>query len=159
MRTLLLLLPPFLFLLLSCEVKPQPEPIEYGKDSCAFCRMIIADAGFAAELKTRKGKVYKFDSIECLAAYLLSGGVKREEVLALWVADFPSKELVRVEEVRFLISDKLRSPMGLDITAFKNEEELREAQRNFGGRILTWEEVLKYVGEKWRGRIGGVGAH
>jgi copper chaperone NosL len=154
MRALLLLLPLLLLLNLSCEVKPQPEPINYGKDSCAFCLMIIADAGFSAELKTKKGKVYKFDAIECMAAYILSGKVKEEDILALWVADFPSKELVRVEEVKFLVSDRLRSPMGLNISAFKKEEELKEAQRNFGGKILTWEEVLRYVGEKWREKVG-----
>ncbi|NPA41842.1 MAG: hypothetical protein GXO18_06150 [Aquificae bacterium] len=157
MRTLLLLLPPLLFILLSCEVKPEPEPIEYGKDSCAFCLMIIADAGFSAELKTKKGKVFKFDSIECLAAYILSGKVKEEEILAMWVADFPTKELVRVEEVKFLVSDKLRSPMGLNISAFVKEEDLKEAHRNFGGKILTWEDVLKYVGERWREKIGKAG--
>lgn len=153
-RSLLLLLP-LLLLFISCETKPLPEPIEYGRDSCAFCRMIIADAGFAAELKTKKGKVYKFDSIECLAAFVLSGYVKRDEILAMWVADFANKDnFLRVEEAKFLVSDRLRSPMGLNISAYSNEEDLQTAHRNFGGRILTWEEVLSYVAEKWKERIG-----
>ncbi|EDP74729.1 nitrous oxide reductase accessory protein NosL [Hydrogenivirga sp. 128-5-R1-1] len=158
MRSLLLLLPPLFLFLLSCETSPNPEPIEYGKDSCAFCRMIIADAGFAAELKTKKGKVYKFDAIECMAAFVLSGQVKREDILALWVSDFANKgKLFRVEEVKFLVSDRLRSPMGLNISAFSNEEDLQVAYRNFGGRILTWNEVLEYVGEKWKEKISRAG--
>ncbi len=142
------------FLFTSCETKPEVEPIEYGKDSCAYCKMIIADAGFAAELKTKKGKVYKFDSIECMAAFLLSGRVKKEDVLAMWVADFAHKDtFIRVEEAKFLISDNLRSPMGLNISAYSSEEDLQTAFRNFKGKIVTWEEVLSYVAEKWKGRL------
>ncbi|MGB5288980.1 MAG: hypothetical protein WBN42_10875, partial [Ignavibacteriaceae bacterium] len=53
---------PLLFLLASCGSKP--EPINYGKDECEFCRMQISDNRYGAELVTDKGKVYKFDSIE-----------------------------------------------------------------------------------------------
>ncbi len=144
-----------LFLLtLSCEGTLKPEPINYGKDSCAFCLMIVADAGFSAEIKTKKGKVYKFDSIECMVAYLLKNKLKKEELAAVWVADFPSKRLVRLEKVKFLVSEGLRSPMGLNISAFANEEELKEAFRHFGGKVMGWEEVVNYVKEKWQGRIG-----
>ncbi len=141
----------------SCKGEPEPEPIEYGKDSCAYCLMLIGDAGFSAELKTKKGKVYKFDSIECLAAFILSGKVREGNILAIWVADFPSKKLVKLEEVKFLISQKLRSPMALNISAFVREEELKQAHRNFKGKIVSWKEVLEYVREKWKGRIGGAG--
>jgi len=151
----LLYLPLFLlFLLFSCEVKPEPEPINYGKDTCAWCRMIIADAGFAAELKTKKGKVYKFDAPECMAAFLLSGQVKKEDVLGMWVADFAEKgKLIPVEKAKFLVSEKIKSPMGLNIAAFSSEEDLEEARRVFGGKVMTWEEVLQYVKEKWKDQI------
>ncbi|GAB6065222.1 hypothetical protein JCM9492_03140 [Aquifex pyrophilus] len=142
-----------LLILFSCETKPVPEPIRYGKDACAFCRMITADAGFAAELKTKKGKVYKFDSIECMAAFILKGEVKREDILAMWVADFAKKKLIPVGRAKFIISEKLRSPMGLNIVAFESEEDLKEALRNFGGKVVTWEEILKYVKEKWKEKL------
>ncbi len=158
MRSLLLLLP-FLLFIIACETKPVPEPIDYGKDSCAFCQMIIADAGFASELKTRKGKVYKFDSVECLAAFVLSGRVKGEDILAMWVSDFAHKgKFIRVEDAKFLVSDRLRSPMGLNISAFSSDEDLRTAQRNFGGKILSWDGVLEYVRERWKGRLSS-GVH
>ncbi len=160
MRSLLLLLPLFVLFLFSCEAKTSPEPIEYGKDSCAFCRMIIADAGFSAELKTKKGKTYKFDSIECLAGFILSGQVKKEDILAVWVADFAHKgALVKIEKAKFLVNDKLRSPMGLNISAYSSDEDLQTAFRNFGGKILTWKEVLTYVKEKWKDRIGKAKVH
>ncbi len=143
-----------LLLLFSCEVKPTPEPINYGKDACAFCRMVIVDAGFAAELKTKTGKVYKFDAIECLAAFVLAGIVPEEKILAMWVSDFAEKgKLIPVQEAKFLVSPNLKSPMGLNIAAFSREEDLKEAIRVFKGKVMNWEDVLKYVQEKWADKI------
>ena len=47
-----------------------PEPVQYGKDACAHCRMTIMDKRFAAEIITAKGKVFKFDAAECMADFL-----------------------------------------------------------------------------------------
>ncbi len=141
-------------LLISCERSVKPEQINYGADSCDYCRMIIADAGFSAQLKTKKGKVYKFDSIECLAAFVLSKRVKEEEILAMWVADFANKDsFIRVEKAKFLVSENLRSPMGLNISAYSSEEDLQKAFRNFGGTVMSWEEVLSYVRKRWGKRL------
>ena len=154
MRGKALLLLFSLFIFLSCEVKPTPEPINYGKDACAFCKMVIVDAGFASELKTKTGKVYKFDSIECLAAFILAGIVPKDKILMAWVSDFANKgKLIPVQKAKFLVSPKLRSPMGLNIAAFSNEEDLKEALRVFKGKVMSWKEVLEYVKEKWKDKI------
>ena len=51
-----------------------PRPIAYGRDACAECRMVASDPRFGAQLETATGKLYVFDSIECLAAYTLARG-------------------------------------------------------------------------------------
>ena len=43
------------------------QPINYGEDECEFCKMMVMDKRYGAELVTDKGKIYFFDSIECLA--------------------------------------------------------------------------------------------
>jgi len=48
----------------------EPDPIRYGKDACAHCKMTIMDKRFSAELITAKGKVFKFDAAECMAGFL-----------------------------------------------------------------------------------------
>ncbi len=63
-----------IFLLLSlvtASCGSNPEPINYGHDECEFCRMQISDNRYGAELVTDKGKVYKFDSIECLIEFAM----------------------------------------------------------------------------------------
>ncbi len=58
-------------LLSSCQ--PRPEPIHYGQDACDFCRMTIVDKQHAAQMVTEKGRVYKYDAIECMLNDLKTG--------------------------------------------------------------------------------------
>ena len=50
--------------LVSCTV--EEKPIIYGTDDCALCKMLIMDQRYGTEIVTTKGRVYKFDAIECL---------------------------------------------------------------------------------------------
>ena len=54
--------------LISCSVEPKPVP--YGEANCTHCNMTISDNRYGAELVTDKGKVFYFDAVECLAAYV-----------------------------------------------------------------------------------------
>lgn len=131
-------------LLIACT--PEPEPIRFGEEQGAFCKMTIADARFAAELVTRTSKVYKFDSIECLAGYYLAHPELHDQVHSLWVAGFQAPETWHaVDEAFFLRSPTLRSPMGANLTAFAPPMTPEAALNAFGGEILTWDDVLAYV--------------
>ena len=57
-----------LFLAVSCS--PEAQPINYGSDQCDFCRMTIVDKAHAAEVVTKKGRAYKFDSGEIGRAHV-----------------------------------------------------------------------------------------
>ena len=62
----------FLVMIGACA-QAQPEPIALGKDACDQCRMTISDARFGGEAITTKGRILRFDSVECLAAWSRSG--------------------------------------------------------------------------------------
>lgn len=126
----------------------EPEPIQYGKDNCAHCMMLISDTKYGAELITQKGKIYKFDSIECLAAY--SNKLQPKEINSLWVVDFSQpRSLLKVDDSHFLLSDNLRSPMGLYLSAYKDEANLSKIKNQFGGEKISWNELVKYVKTEW----------
>jgi copper chaperone NosL len=57
----------FLFcaILLGCE-KQGPIPFLWGEDACHFCKMTLVQKGYAAQRINEKGKVFKYDAIECL---------------------------------------------------------------------------------------------
>lgn len=127
-------------LLFSCAAEPQP--IAYGSDNCSHCRMTISDDRYGAELVTPKGKAYKFDSAECLAAYV--NEQKTTEAALLLVTDYTRPgEFVNALEAVFLQSQEQPSPMGLNLTAFGNQKTAAETVREKNGRLLRWPDVLQ----------------
>ena len=50
--------------MLGCSAKP--EPLVFGKDACYTCKMTLVDSKYGAELVTQKGKIYKFDDLNCM---------------------------------------------------------------------------------------------
>jgi copper chaperone NosL len=120
----------------------QPEPIKFGKDNCHHCKMTLMDTKFGAEILTKKGKVFKFDDVNCLVNFLNTNELKQTEIAQTLLIDFKkTKELTPVEKLFFLNSPKLRTPMSSDVAAFSSEKDLTEAQNQFKGEKLTWEQV------------------
>lgn len=135
-----------LALVVTAGCTPEPTPIVYGDDVCTHCRMSIVDDRYGSELVTRTGRTHTFDSIECLADYVLEID-EPESVHSLWVTSFQHPgELVAVEDAHFLHSEMLRSPMGANLTAFRKDAITPTALVNsFGGVIMSWDEVLEHV--------------
>jgi copper chaperone NosL len=134
--------------LASCSGRGEPRPIAYDATNCTYCHMAIADRRFGAQLVSTKGKVHSFDSIECLATYVLQ---HREDARAAWVTDFTRPgTLLRADTARFVRGGPSRSPMALGLAAFGGTAAAAEAGSH-GGEALSWTEVLSLVE-----RSGGV---
>lgn len=131
-------------------------PIRYGKDTCAHCRMAIADTRFGAELVNAKGKAYTFDAVECLAGYLDRHPANGQSVM--WVTDYEHPpRFVRARAAVFVHSPRLRSPMGANLAAFGPAADRVELVRRYGGQVLTWSEVRRLV-RSGIGEPSGAGA-
>jgi copper chaperone NosL len=138
---------------------PEPRPISYGADACESCLMGIADEGHGAEMVSRTGKAYTFDSIECLAAWLRSMD-DPSTVYSVWVTDYSNPpNLIPAEQAHFLASPVLQSPMGLGLTAFARVEDRDGGVNAFGGKALDWEGVRAFVAERWPDDRPGHGGH
>ncbi|MBI1931293.1 MAG: nitrous oxide reductase accessory protein NosL [Ignavibacteriales bacterium] len=138
-----------IILLVSTNCSNGPEPISYGHDSCDKCRMQIMDPKYGTELVTSKGKIYKFDSVECLAFY--AKNMNDDENSTLWVTDFLNKnELVEKNKAYFLLSENLRSPMGLNLTAFSSQADLNNIKNQYQGKEINWDELIEYVNHEWQ---------
>lgn len=93
---------------------------------------------------SKKGKIHKFDSIECMAAYYRKEGITENEVHSLWVTSFDRPgELIDAATAPYLRSETLRSPMGKNLSAFSNEAVAQKAREEYRGEILGWEQVLE----------------
>ena len=132
-----------LLALLASACANGPQPIAFGTDQCEKCQMGIMDHRYGAELVTAKGKVMKFDAIECMASY---EAINHVQGGSRYVTPYNAPgELVPVEDVLIVRSDKLPCPMGANLTAFKDisADELR---RQYGGTVWReWQQVVNYV--------------
>ncbi|WP_418638552.1 nitrous oxide reductase accessory protein NosL [Winogradskyella sp.] len=128
-----------LLLFLSCNVGP--EPINYGSDSCQFCTMTIVDKVHAAEIVTKKGKVYKFDATECMINFIKD--FDTTEIQLYLSNNYTEPEvLIDATKATFLISEQIPSPMGAFLSAFKNKSDAEKFQADKGGQLYTWETLL-----------------
>ncbi len=127
--------------LISCKV--EPEPLAYGEDGCAHCKMTLMDRKFGAELVTKKGKVYKFDDVNCMLNFYHSGEIAPEDVAFKLVTDFsqPGK-LIEADNAFYLKSSKIQSPMASQVAAFEKEASMKEVRAQVNGIYLVWGELV-----------------
>lgn len=134
----------FMVLVQACSVKP--EPLVYGKDMCHACKMTLVDPKFGAEILTKKGKVYKFDDVNCMVGFYSSDYEERDNIQQILVADFATEnKLVDVTTVYFVRADAIRSPMASGVAAFSSQEELSSFNKEWNGELLIWDEVVQKV--------------
>jgi copper chaperone NosL len=145
MKVYIFTLMAFLIIITACG--NYPEPIRYGEDNCAHCKMMITDEKYGAELVTDKGKIYKYDSIECLLEQLHNQTFKEDQIGSMWVIDFSNPQtLIDAKTAYYTKNDNFRSPMGLNVQAFQTEEDFNKFFSEDGGEKLNWPELMKFAG-------------
>jgi|SRR5690554_537600 len=126
-------------LLMGCSI--ESKPINYGADACDFCKMTIVDQIHGAEIVTDKGKVYKFDAVECMIDF--NNEMSKEQPQLFLTNHYHTpKELINAETATYLISENLPSPMGEFITAFASKSAAEEAQNEHQGELYSWKELI-----------------
>ena len=120
-----------------------PEPIRYGKDNCHHCKMTLTDKRFGAEIVTQKGKVFKFDDLNCLVNFLKSGEVPAENIAQTLSVNFKKTgQFVDVHQAFFLENEAIKSPMRADVASFSEQKDLDAVKAEIGGgKELNWEGV------------------
>jgi len=127
--------------LFSCSVSP--VEIEYDYDQCHACKMIISDSRFGCEYVTTKGKIYKYDAIECMARDIKK--LNSEDLAHIMVTHFYTpKKLEDANNSYFLISKERSSPMGAFLSAYKNLDDIKKDFSNQDAMILSWNELLNH---------------
>lgn len=132
-----------LFILVtSCNV--EPRAIDYGKDGCHHCKMILMDTKFGAQVVTNKGKIFIFDDVNCLMSFLETDEINMEtDAKHILVTDYHSPEsLVDATIAFYLKSDAFKTPMASQIVAFEDYETLKTYKAKNGGVYLAWGELV-----------------
>ena len=126
---------------LSCNVSP--VDIQYDYDQCHACKMTISDSRFGCEYVTTKGKIFKYDAIECLVRDI--NKLDKADIAYTMVTHFDTpKKLKPAEESYFFISKDRPSPMGAFLSAYESRSAVDQLSQELNGQVFNWQELLKY---------------
>jgi len=134
---------PLLFLVIALNgCSSGPEKINPGKDHCSFCRMTISDPRFACELKTKKGKVYKFDDTQCMLGYIKAGTLSKKDIGGTWFSDYSMPDrLFAPGEVSLCQGDCFKGPMNGNIVAFSNADSMKKHSTGCSITLINWDQL------------------
>jgi copper chaperone NosL len=128
-------------LFISCTT--EPEPLVYGNDVCHFCKMTLMDKKFGAELVTKKGKVYKFDDMNCFLNFYNSGYEATEDFQHKLVIDYANPgKLIDATNGYYLKSEAIHSPMNGQVAAFELKASMDIFKKQWKAIYLGWGEVI-----------------
>ncbi len=137
-----------ILMIIACS--PEPVPIDFGSDECVNCKMIISDHRYGAEIVTKKGKALKFDAAECMAKFIYDKLISEEDIASLWVIDYGNpKNLTDAKKAHFLRSRSLPSPMAMYLTAFSDENILKETMKEHEGKVYDWDGIMQLIALEW----------
>lgn len=129
------------FIMLACST--HPEPLKYGEDACSHCKMVLADQKFGAEIVTTKGRLYKFDDLNCMINFLDEGLVGERDIKHRLVIDFTAPgKLIDAGNAFYVKSQMVKSPMASQVAAFEQYDSMEKYKQELQGIYLTWGELV-----------------
>lgn len=118
----------------ACQ-KTGPMNFKSAEFQCDNCRMSIVDMRFKAEVLSPKGRVFHFDSVECLLRW---SAHHPDEVGSQWVTDFfHPQQWIALDKAFILKSERLPSPMGAFLSAYVSDADFEKAVADYGGHRVS----------------------
>ncbi len=125
----------------SCS-QPGPKPIRLNKDECAYCKMTVTHAPFAAQIMTTKGRQYVFDDLGCMVIYIKEN--QQEKGNQFYITDFTNPNtFLDVHQAKLISSDSLRSPMRGNMAAFSSVDSMKEYLNRYHAKEITWSSLVQ----------------
>ncbi len=133
----------FLTTILFSACNIQPQAIKVGSDNCSYCKMIIVDNRYGAEIITKKGKIFKFDELKCLQSAIIDGSIEVNKIEEFYFTDFcATHKLVKKEHCFLLKSKTLKAPMGGNTAVFSSKDSLLFYTKKLGGEQILENKLI-----------------
>lgn len=134
----------------SCTKESKSEPIDYGHDHCHHCKMTLTDRRFGGEILTPKGKIFKFDSIECLIQFRKKAQSIHEwdEKSKIFLVDSRNQgEFITAEQALFFIDPQVKSPMGQGILVIDSIHSLKQISPLYPSKpeVYNWQTLQTHL--------------
>ncbi len=115
-----------------------PPEINYGRDTCDSCGMIVSDERYAAALVGADGATEIYDDIGEMMETVREDGLNARRA---WVHDWDSREWTDATSATYVRGDLETTPMGTGIVAFATKEGAEAFAAESKGPMLTWEDL------------------
>ncbi len=135
-----------------------PPELRLGRDQCIECGMIINEDRFSSAALIEAGGRREhclFDDVGCMLDY------QRERAdipfIEVFAHDADTRAWLAAQDAIFLLTDSsaILTPMGSGIAAYSGRAAAEAAQKEFGGRMLSYSE-LAAPRQAWvEARMGG----
>jgi len=109
--------------------------------------MNIVDQQHGTEIVTKKGKVFKYDAIECMLQDFKNIAVNDIALFLVNTYDHPAN-LSDATQTTYLKCEAIPSPMGAFLTAFSSQKEALKTKETKGGEIFDWQELNQTFSKK-----------
>lgn len=119
-----------------------PPDINYGRDICTECGMIISEARFAAAYTLADGTQKMFDDVGDLLIHQRQTGDSLDPEKT-WVHDFETEEWVSVDVAYFVPTLSVATPMGHSILSFSDSDRANAFAADVGGEVIDWSTVME----------------
>ena len=117
-----------------------PPEINYGRDICIECNMIISEARFASAYRLPDGTERIFDDVGGMVLHGRETGELNEATA--WVHDFETEEWVEAATAFFVPTTGVTSPMGHGILAFAEQVRADDFADDVAGEVIDWTTVM-----------------
>lgn len=117
-----------------------PQPVQWKKEACEFCKMTMMDNRYGAQIINKHGKAFVFDDIICLSGYLDAGNIPKENIRCIYFIDFNTSKLVAANSVVILKSETFRSPMSSHLASVSSDTDLKAFNAE---KVFKFDELFK----------------
>jgi copper chaperone NosL len=117
-----------------------PPDINYGRDVCLQCGMIVSEEKFAAAYTLDSGEERSFDDLGDLILYVRAAN-ETIDPLKGWVHDYETEEWVDLANAHFVPTLSVSTPMGHSIIAFAEADRAAAFAAEVDGEVIGWAIV------------------
>lgn len=119
----------------------EPPKIEYGRDTCDRCNMIISEERYASGLVNEDADKLIFDDIGEMIAFI-QDDPGTYDAWRVWVHDYDTIEWIDGESAFYVHGTDVITPMAMGVLAFETEEAATTFAAENSGSVVDWETLL-----------------
>jgi hypothetical protein len=93
---------------------PEPGNVSLGESTCEYCRQVIKDKRFAAQIRDAEGAQHLFDDFGCAVRWM-QAQTQAEDSMMFWVMDYRGGYWINAFKAHF--HGGKASPKGYDLAA------------------------------------------